>query len=71
MQAPQAVIPGDVNSDGAITIVDALMTAQYCVSLNPAGFLVSAADVNCDDAVNIIDALIIARFVVGSVNSFC
>jgi beta-galactosidase len=29
---------GDVNNDGSVNIVDALMTAQYYVGLNPSGF---------------------------------
>ena len=39
---------GDVNSDGAIDIVDALLISQYYVALNPENFDESAADVNGD-----------------------
>jgi hypothetical protein len=62
---------GDVNNDGSITIVDALMTAQYTVGLNPAGFVSGNADVNCDGSITIVDALIIAQYTVGLVTSFC
>ena len=60
---------GDVNSDGSVTIVDALMTAQYYVGLNPAGFTSSRADVNCDGGITIVDALMIAQYYVGLISS--
>ncbi len=56
---------GDVNKDGTLTIVDALMVAQYIVGLNPKGFYIDSADVNVDGAVTIVDALIIAQYTVG------
>jgi hypothetical protein len=62
---------GDVNNDGQITIVDALMTAQYYVGLNPAGFNAANANVNCDSSISIIDALIIAQYYVGLIHNFC
>lgn len=61
---------GDVNSDGTITIVDALMLAQYVVGLNPSGFDQSRADVNCDGTITIVDALMIAQRVVGLISAF-
>jgi endo-1,4-beta-xylanase len=62
---------GDVNDDGDINIVDALLVAQYYVGLNPSGFDVSRADTNCDGSVNIVDALLIAQYYVGLVSEFC
>ena len=62
-------IAGDVNSDGSVNIIDALMTAQYSVGLDPGGFNIDRADVNCDSTVNIIDALMIAQYYVGLVNT--
>lgn len=62
---------GDVNTDGAIDIIDALLIAQYYVGLNPAGFDASRADVNCDGGVDIVDALLVAQYYVGLVTSFC
>ena len=56
---------GDVNGDGEITIVDALLVARHVVGLSVSDFDASAADVNCDGEVNIIDALFIARKAVG------
>jgi len=65
----QTVTIGDVNNDGAINIVDALMTAQYTVGLIPPGFNTSAADTNCDSMINIVDALKIAQYYVGLITS--
>ena len=61
---------GDVNNDGYITVVDALMVAQYAAGL-PATVDTTAADVNCDAAINVIDALFIAKYVSGLVDNFC
>lgn len=62
---------GDVNEDGTIDIVDALLTAQYYVGLNPPDFSIDYADTNCDDSVDIVDALLIAQYYVGLISQFC
>jgi len=59
---------GDVNSDGNVNIVDALMCAQYAVGLSPVGFNQGVANVNGDGVINIIDALQIAQYSVGLIN---
>jgi hypothetical protein len=59
---------GDVNADGNIDIVDALMMAHYFVGLNPSGFGTAQSDVNGDGMLNIIDALILAQYYVGLVS---
>ncbi|MBN2441024.1 MAG: hypothetical protein JXJ04_06750 [Spirochaetales bacterium] len=61
---------GDVNSDGAITIIDALLVAQYSVDLTPSAWNYDAADVNLDGERNIIDALLIAQYYVGLITEF-
>ncbi|MBN2536001.1 MAG: hypothetical protein JXB88_24185 [Spirochaetales bacterium] len=61
---------GDVNSDSTIDIVDALLTAQYYVGLNPNPFNANQADVNCDGGIDIVDALLIAQYYVGLVTDF-
>lgn len=63
--------PGDVNDDGIIDIVDALLVAQYYVGINPENFHAERADVNCDGGVDIIDALLIAQYYVGLIDEFC
>jgi hypothetical protein len=62
---------GDVNNSGSIDIVDALLTAQYYVGLNPSNFDISRADTNCNGTVDIIDALLIAQYYVGLISGFC
>lgn len=62
---------GDVNSDGSIGIIDALLTAQFYVGLDPDNFNPDLADTNCDGSVDIIDALLIAQYYVGLINEFC
>ncbi|MBN2536105.1 MAG: hypothetical protein JXB88_24705 [Spirochaetales bacterium] len=62
---------GDVNNDNTVSIIDALLTAQYYVGLNPEGFIPGRADVNCDGSIDIIDALLIAQYYVGLVTGFC
>lgn len=65
-----AQIAGDVNQDNLIDIVDALLTAQFYVGLNPPDINLTAMDVNCDNDQNIVDALLIARFYVGLIQEF-
>ena len=55
---------GDVNSDGEIDIVDALLIAQDYVNLNPDNYDSSVADVNADGNVDIVDALLVAQYYV-------
>jgi hypothetical protein len=62
---------GDVNGDGTVDIVDALLTAQYFVGLNPANFNAANGDVNCDGSIDIVDALLIAQYFVGLISGFC
>ncbi len=63
-------LKGDVNSNGTVDIVDALLVAQYYVGLNPSGFNSANADVNCSGSIDIVDALLIAQYYVGLVTSF-
>jgi hypothetical protein len=61
---------GDVNGNGSVDIVDALLIAQYHVGQIPANFVVTNADVNCSGGIDIIDALFVARIYVGLISSF-
>jgi hypothetical protein len=67
---PQGGEPGDVNADGTIDIIDALLVAQYYVGL-PAGIIQEYADVDCDGDIDIVDALLIAQYYVGLISEFC
>jgi len=60
---------GDVDSNGGINIVDALIIAQAYVGLNPANYDSSVADVNADGGINIVDALLVAQLYVGLTSS--
>jgi endoglucanase len=62
---------GDVNTDGTVDIVDALLIAQYYVGLDPSNFNQDAADVNCDGSIDIVDALLVAQYYVGLITEFC
>jgi beta-glucanase (GH16 family) len=61
---------GDVNNDSSITIVDALLVAQYYVGLNPSNFTASNADVNASGSIDIVDALLVAQYYVGLITQF-
>jgi len=61
---------GDVNNDGSIDIVDALLVAQEYVTLHPENFNPDAADVDANGQINIIDALLIAQYYVGLIDEF-
>jgi aryl-phospho-beta-D-glucosidase BglC (GH1 family) len=67
---PPAGSKGDVNGDSSLTIVDALMIAQYTVGLGPSPFNNANADVNCDGTISIVDALMVAQRYVGLISSF-
>jgi len=68
---PVPLILGDVNSDGNVNIIDALLVAMYYIGLNPPDLVdLTAADTNCDSNINIIDALLIAQFYVSLIISF-
>jgi endo-1,3-1,4-beta-glycanase ExoK len=68
--APACSLKGDVNGNGAVDIVDALLIAQYYVGLNPSGFNASCADTNCSGGIDIVDALLVAQKYVGLISSF-
>lgn len=61
---------GDVNEDGLIDIVDALLVAQYYVGQNPQNFNKTYADVNSSGEIDIVDSLLIAKAYVGAISEF-
>ncbi len=65
------VVYGDVNADGTVNYLDAMLIAQYYVSIIGEDQLnMMAADVNGDDAVNYLDAMLVAQFYVSIIDSF-
>jgi len=69
-----AVLRGDVNADGAVTAVDALLIQQALagVQVQPTVQLFPRGDANCDGRIEIIDAVLVLRFAVGaSVGGSC
>jgi endoglucanase len=67
---PPAGMTGDVNSNGAIDIVDALLVAQYYVGLDPENFNPDKADASCNGTIDIVDALLIAQYYFGLISGF-
>ncbi|MBN2738194.1 MAG: hypothetical protein JXR70_14515 [Spirochaetales bacterium] len=62
---------GDVNDDGVVNIVDALLIAQRYVNLPVSGiFIEEKADVNCSQKIDIVDALLVAQYYVGLIDEF-
>ncbi|MBN2442902.1 MAG: hypothetical protein JXJ04_16205 [Spirochaetales bacterium] len=61
---------GDVNSDDAVDIVDALLVSQYYVGLDLTNFVKAAADVDASGQIDIIDALLISQKYVGLIDKF-
>ena len=58
---------GDLNSDGAVNVFDAIITMQIAAGLNeltPARQIVG--DLNHDGAINVFDAIMILQHIVGS-----
>jgi hypothetical protein len=63
---------GDVNNDGFIDVVDALMVARRTAKLQVSNFTSEAGDINCDGIIDIIDALFISRKIAGlTVSHWC
>jgi hypothetical protein len=66
--AQQTEMCGDVNNDGSVNIVDALILAKCYIGAEicPSATI---GNVDCNDAINIIDALRVAQYYVGIVLS--
>lgn len=61
---------GDLNEDGKITAVDAMITAQLASGKRVDTKLWAKADVNGDSNVTAVDAMLIARYASGKITSF-
>lgn len=63
--------PGDVNNDGSVDIVDAMLTAQRAVQIPIATtFIKEAAEVDGVAGIDIVDAMLIAQYSVFIIDKF-
>ncbi|MBR4282107.1 MAG: hypothetical protein IKT35_00165 [Clostridia bacterium] len=60
---------GDVNEDGKINAMDAIVVSQFYVEL-PVNINRAAADVNGDDKINAMDAMLISQYYVELLDKF-
>jgi hypothetical protein len=64
--ASSTVIPGDVDGNGTVTMVDALLSARAAVGITTlTGSAFQAADLDHDGTMSMVDVLLIARIAVG------
>jgi hypothetical protein len=63
-------ILGDINDDGIVNIIDALIVAQCYVGICPPGYDLDCGDVDQSGTLDILDALLIAQYYVGIITSF-
>lgn len=63
--------PGDVNEDGAVSMMDTVMISRYIVdgqTTDPNGYNIeineNAADVNDDDSISMMDVVMVSRYIV-------
>ena len=59
---------GDVNGDGSINVLDAILLLQYCAGMSAAQLddvQLARADVAYDGSVNVLDAILMLRYCAG------
>jgi hypothetical protein len=62
---------GDVNGDGEIDVLDAMLVAQHIVGdVSDDAIVLAAADVNGDGEIDVLDAMLIAQYIVGDIPVF-
>ena len=66
---PSLYVPGDVNHDGSITVIDASLITEYVLGNTPAVFFIEDADVNNDGTVSVTDVSTIVEIVLGGSGS--
>lgn len=65
-ETKNALVYGDVNIDGVITVIDATDIQKYIVGLEElTADSKSAADVDSDGAISVMDATSIQKYIVG------
>lgn len=58
-----AYIPGDVNGDGKVNVIDFTAIANFILGKTPAGFNEKAANVVVDEKVNVVDLTAVANII--------
>lgn len=61
-----AVLPGDANCDGIVSILDVISIVNFTMMQNPSPFCPDNADVNGDGIINIIDAVLTVNIILGT-----
>lgn len=61
---------GDVNMDGRVTAVDAMLTLKLALIDNPTDAITGLADVNGDGKITAVDAMIILQYATGEITQF-
>ena len=61
----KALMLGDVDSDGKLTITDVTMLVNYCIGVQTAGFNKAVSDLNHDQQTTITDVIILVNWVIG------
>ena len=56
-------LPGDVNGNGEVSVIDIVTAAQYIIFQNPDPFLFEAADLNNDEQITVTDLALIANLI--------
>ena len=64
VHASPAIIRGDANDDGVITLADAIYVSRYLFARGPAPIPeVDSGDARCDGRLNILDAVFLLNYV--------
>ena len=59
----QVFIPGDVNQDAIINILDIVQIVNIILDTNPPNVNLNAADLNNDDVINVLDIILIVNII--------
>ncbi|VVB55711.1 Uncharacterised protein [uncultured archaeon] len=58
-------IPGDINGDGKLTLVDAIYLAKHVGGFSGYEVIYADGDINCDGKVTLVDAIYLAKHIGG------
>ena len=63
---PEIIIPGDVNGDGKVDIVDVTCITSHILGNTPTPFIEKAADLNNDNEINIVDVTAVTAIILSN-----